>query len=72
MVTELHQPQSQYHLVNNPPGAPPFLHAAWSNALNEVSYVDGHISYIKIFNDGMSLSIMYNPPAGYEYQWSGD
>jgi prepilin-type N-terminal cleavage/methylation domain-containing protein len=66
-----HQPQSHYVLVNNPPSAQPFLHAAYNNAMNEVSFVDGHVSYIKIYNDGMSLSGMYDPPlAGYEYVWS--
>jgi len=66
-----HQPQPSYVLVNNPPNSRPFLHAAYNNALNEVGYVDGHINYIKIYNDGMSLSGTYNPPAGYDYQWSG-
>jgi prepilin-type N-terminal cleavage/methylation domain-containing protein len=68
-----HNPQSHYVLVNNPPSAPPFLHAAYNNAMNEASFVDGHLNYLKIFNDGMSLSGIYNPPlAGYDYQWSGD
>ena len=67
-----HAPQSQYVLVNNPPSAHPHLHAAYNNALNEVSFVDGHVSYIKIFNDGLSLSGLYNPPSTYDYQWSSD
>lgn len=66
-----HQPQPQYVLVNNPPNVPPYLHAAYNNAMNEVGYVDGHISYIKIYNDGMSMSCEYDPPAGYDYQWDG-
>lgn len=67
-----HQPQSHYVLVNNPPSAPPYLHAAYNDALNEVSYVDGHINYIKIYNDSASLSASYNPIPGYDYQWSAD
>jgi prepilin-type N-terminal cleavage/methylation domain-containing protein len=67
-----HQPQSKYSLVNNPPNARPFLHAAYNNALNEVSFVDGHITYIKIYNDGVQLSAMYDPVPGYEYKWRGD
>jgi prepilin-type N-terminal cleavage/methylation domain-containing protein len=67
-----HQPRSNYILVNNPPNVEPFLHAAYNNAMNEVGYADGHINYIKIYNDEISLSIVYNPPAGYDYQWSGD
>jgi prepilin-type N-terminal cleavage/methylation domain-containing protein/prepilin-type processing-associated H-X9-DG protein len=46
----------------------------FSNAMNMVSFVDGHVSYIKTFWNGKagSLAIFYNPPAGYDYQWSGD
>jgi hypothetical protein len=46
------------------------LHAAFNDGLNEVSFVDGHTSYIKIYCDGMTLSAAYDPPDGYEYQWS--
>lgn len=67
-----HQPQSQYVLVNNPANVEPDLHAAYNNAMNEVGHVDGHINYIKIYNDGMTISGAYNPPAGYDYIWSGD
>ena len=65
-----HRPQSEYVLVNNPPGAPPYLHAAYNNALNEVGFVDGHVDYLKIYNDGMSMSDGYDPIPGYDYQWS--
>ena len=44
-----------------------------------VSFVDGHVSYLRIFwntnrypNGGFSFALAYDPPAGYEYQWSGD
>jgi prepilin-type N-terminal cleavage/methylation domain-containing protein len=67
-----HQPQSKYILVNNLPNAAPWLHGAYDNAMNEVGYADGHVNYIKIYSDGMSLSLAYNPPAGYDYQWSGN
>jgi prepilin-type N-terminal cleavage/methylation domain-containing protein len=44
---------------------------------NVVSFVDGHISYIKIYWDSNASSghwqaWNYDPPAGYDYQWSGD
>jgi len=53
---------------------------AANNALDLVSFVDGHVSYIKMFwnssiqypNGAMSLAGYYDPPAGYDYQWSGD
>jgi prepilin-type processing-associated H-X9-DG protein len=46
----------------------------FNNAMNMVSFVDGHVSYLKTFWNGQagSLAIFYNPPAGYDYQWSGD
>jgi len=47
-------------------------HAVYNNALNNVSFVDGHVSYIKIYNDGKTISADYDPPASYDYRWSGD
>jgi prepilin-type N-terminal cleavage/methylation domain-containing protein len=51
-----------------------------NNALDLVSFVDGHVNYIKMFwdstirypNGAMSLAGYYDPPAGYDYKWSGD
>ena len=49
------------------------------DAKNMVSFVDGHVSYVKIFwnpspiQPGVwSLAIQSDPPAGYDYKWSGD
>ena len=37
------------------------------------SFVDGHVSYIQIYwNPGHNITIWYDPPAGYDYQWSAD
>jgi prepilin-type N-terminal cleavage/methylation domain-containing protein len=46
----------------------------FNNAMNLVSFVDGHVSYIRTYWNGQagSLAMSYNPPAGYDYQWSGD
>jgi prepilin-type N-terminal cleavage/methylation domain-containing protein len=46
----------------------------FNNAMNVVSFVDGHVSYIKTYWNGqaLSLAMSYNPPGGYDYQWSGD
>jgi prepilin-type N-terminal cleavage/methylation domain-containing protein len=54
----------------------------FNNAKDIVSFVDGHVSYIKIYwntnmvvNQGKlwaSEAIWYDPPPGYEYQWSGN
>jgi prepilin-type N-terminal cleavage/methylation domain-containing protein len=51
-----------------------------NDAKNVVSFVDGHVSYTKIYRDdvnaGKGPSRFYacfsDPPAGYEYQWSPD
>jgi hypothetical protein len=54
----------------------------FNNAKDMVSFVDGHVSYIKIYwNTNMvidrgigyeSLAVWYDPPTGYGYQWSGN
>jgi prepilin-type N-terminal cleavage/methylation domain-containing protein/prepilin-type processing-associated H-X9-DG protein len=51
----------------------------FDNAQNMVSFVDGHVSYIKIYwnsnqlqSGAYTLAMMYDPPAGYDYKWSGD
>lgn len=46
---------------------------AFNNAMNMVGFVDGHVSYIKMYlRQPDSLSIQYDPPAEYDYQWSGN
>ena len=46
----------------------------YNDSKNVVSFVDGHVSYIKMYwNSGRNgLTGNYNPPAGYDYQWSPD
>jgi prepilin-type N-terminal cleavage/methylation domain-containing protein/prepilin-type processing-associated H-X9-DG protein len=52
----------------------------FNDARNMVSFVDGHVSYISIYwnttlsypNGGVSVAAYYDPPAGYDYQWSGN
>lgn len=51
----------------------------FNDARNEVSFVDGHVSYIKMYWNSSanalgnySAAYFYDPPAGYEYQWSGE
>jgi hypothetical protein len=44
------------------------------NSMNMVSYVDGHVNYIRMYfptNSGAE-AWQQNPPAGYDYQWSAD
>lgn len=50
----------------------------FKDAKNMVSFVDGHVSYIKIYwnsdhpNGIYTLALQYDPPAGYDYKWSGE
>ena len=48
----------------------------FNDAKNMVSFVDGHVSYIKIYWKTswppVSCAAEYDPPAEYEYQWSGN
>jgi len=51
---------------------------SYDNAPNMLSFVDGHVSYVKMYygsnNPSQSFQhpFLFNPPAGYEYKWSGD
>jgi prepilin-type N-terminal cleavage/methylation domain-containing protein len=44
----------------------------FNNAPNVMSFVDGHVSYIRIYWNGVKgldgIPFLYNPPAGYEYE----
>ena len=50
----------------------------FNNARDLVSFVDGHISYVKMYWDtnntqsGHQEAWHYDPPAGYDYKWSGN
>jgi hypothetical protein len=46
----------------------------FKDARNVVSFVDGHVNYIRIYWQPTvpPQSYFYDPPAGYDYQWSGD
>jgi len=65
-----HQPKRPLYVLStkNCPNA------IFDNAMNMVSFVDGHVSYIKIYWKATSdLSVVagdYDPPGGYDYQWS--
>ncbi len=65
-----------WHQPREPRAQPPWV---YSDARNVMSFVDGHISYNKIYwnsapwPDGtLSLAMQYDPPAHYSYQWSPD
>ena len=41
-----------------------------------MSFVDGHVDYIKIYWNGATggdgFPAFYEPPAGYDYKWTGN
>ena len=47
----------------------------FNNARNVMSFVDGHVSYLRIYWNGVKgfdgIAAFYDPPPGYEYQWFG-
>lgn len=46
--------------------------AAFADARDIICFVDGHVSYLKVYYNGQKIAWDYNPPASYGYQWSGD
>jgi prepilin-type N-terminal cleavage/methylation domain-containing protein/prepilin-type processing-associated H-X9-DG protein len=44
----------------------------FNDSKNVVGFADGHVSYIKMYYDGKNFAWASNPPAKYEYQWTGD
>jgi len=45
----------------------------YNDSKNAVSFVDGHVGYIKMYwNPGHGPAVWYDPPAGYDYRWSPD
>ena len=53
--------------------------AGVGDSKNMVSFMDGHVNYIKIYWDANATitpphfeAWHYDPPAGYDYQWTGD
>jgi len=57
-----HQPKKPLSMQNS----------KFNDSKNVVGFVDGHVSYIKMHYDGKNFAWASNPPAKYEYQWSGD
>jgi prepilin-type N-terminal cleavage/methylation domain-containing protein len=59
------------------PRKPLFIgNSIFNDAKNVVGFVDGYVSYIRIHwggnNPPGSLALHKDPPAGYDYKWSGD
>lgn len=61
------------------PGGPqPKGIALFNNARDVISFADGHVAYIKMYwgnnitTNGGFMTCFYDPPTGYDYQWSGN
>jgi hypothetical protein len=46
--------------------------AHFNDSKNVAGFVDGHVSYLKMYYDGDKIAWAYDPPAGYDYKWSAD
>lgn len=61
-----HQPKRPFSQANS----------IFNDSRNMVSFVDGHVNYIKMYWDGTAsvgtLALAFDPPVGYDYQWSRD
>lgn len=64
-----HHPSKESDYINN---------SHFNNARDTASFADGHVNYIKMFLATKNAAIghneawHYDPPAQYDYQWSGD
>jgi prepilin-type N-terminal cleavage/methylation domain-containing protein len=61
-----HQPKRPFDQAN----------FVFDDSRNVVSFVDGHVNYIKMHWDSTwppgTFALAHDPPAGYDYQWSAD
>jgi len=57
-----HQPKKPFSEQNS----------KFNDSKNVVGFADGHVSYIKMYYEGKNFAWASNPPAKYEYQWTGD
>ena len=48
--------------------------AGVNGSMNMISFADGHSDYIRMYSndDYFIATIWFDPPAGYDYKWSGD
>jgi hypothetical protein len=62
-----HGPLSWHHSLTGKQN-----HPFYNDAENVVGFVDGHVSYVKIYYDGVNAAYTRDPIPGYEYKYSGD
>ena len=81
-LTDVINPSRTVLITEASAGAPwswhdPSSRVIFTDAKNMVGFVDGHVSYIKIYWDStpyptgyVAFANRYNPPASYDYKWS--
>jgi len=57
-----HQPKKPFSMQNS----------KFNDSKNIVGFADGHVRYLNMHYDGKNFAWASNPPAKYDYQWSGD
>jgi len=50
----------------------PLRKEPYRDAKSVMSFVDGHVAFIKIYWDGVSPPTNYEPIPGYDYDWDGE
>jgi prepilin-type N-terminal cleavage/methylation domain-containing protein len=50
----------------------PLRKESYRDAKNVMSFVDGHVAFIKIYWNGVSPPTGYEPIPGYDYDWDGE
>jgi prepilin-type N-terminal cleavage/methylation domain-containing protein len=61
-----------WHEPGTPIQLPPGQWLRFNNAKDMVSFVDGHVSYIRMYYEEGQFAWFYDPPAEYDYKWSGN
>jgi prepilin-type N-terminal cleavage/methylation domain-containing protein len=56
-----------------PRNSTPLWNPGFNNAKDMLSFVDGHVRYVKMYwSSNIIMSCFRDPPEGYNYKWSGD
>jgi prepilin-type processing-associated H-X9-DG protein len=50
----------------------PLRKEPYRDAKSVMSFVDGHVAFIKIYWDGVAPPTTYEPVPGYDYDWDGE
>jgi prepilin-type processing-associated H-X9-DG protein len=57
-----HEPRKPFGIENS----------KFNDSRNMLAFADGHVAWMKMFFSGEKIAWSHNPPANYNYQWTGD